>query len=80
MRHDRPPVWIGIADRLLCVVGVAVVEAALTKAKIEAPSKGESPITADWFVALNSNVDLWVVGPPKTGVLRPALGRMRVAR
>ena len=40
MRHDRSPVWIGIADLLLCVVGVAVVAAALTKAKIEASTKG----------------------------------------
>jgi hypothetical protein len=69
MRHDRSPIWIGIADLLLCVVSVVIVAAAPSKTKMEGVKpKAEFLISADWPVALDSDVDLWVVGPSKKPV------------
>lgn len=52
MRHDRSPIWIGIADLLLCMVSVVIVAVAPTKAKADGVKpKAESPITADCPVA-----------------------------
>jgi hypothetical protein len=66
MDIDRSPVWIGIADLLLCVLSVVIVAVAPTKAKVDGVKpKAEFLITADWPVALDSDVDLWLVGPDK---------------
>ena len=69
MEIDRSPMWIGIADLLLCVLSVVIVAVAPTKARIDGVKpKAEFLITADWPVALDSDVDLWVVGPDKKPV------------
>jgi hypothetical protein len=61
--------WIGIADLLLCVLSVVIVAVAPTKARVDGVKpKAEFLITADWPVALDSDVDLWVVGPDKKPV------------
>jgi hypothetical protein len=61
--RDRSPIWIGIADLLLCVVSVVIVAVAPVKAKTDGVKNARQLITADWPVALDSDVDLWVVGP-----------------
>ena len=69
MDIDRSPMWIGIADLLLCVLSVVIVAVAPTKARVDGVKpKAEFLITADWPVALDSDVDLWVVGPDKKPV------------
>ena len=69
MTTDRSPVWIGLADLLLCILSVVIVAVAPTKAKIDGVKpKAEFLITADWKVELDSDVDLWVVGPEKKPV------------
>src|SRR5580698_5003108 len=69
MDIDRSPMWIGLADLLLCVLSVVIVAVAPTKARIDGVKpKAEFLITADWPVALDSDVDLWVVGPDKKPV------------
>jgi hypothetical protein len=56
--------WIGLADLLLCVLSVVLVAVAPTKAKVDGVKpKAEFLISADWDVTLDSDVDLWVVGP-----------------
>ena len=61
--------WIGLADLLLCMLSVVIVAVAPTKAKVDGVKpKAEFLITADWPVALNSDVDLWLVGPDKKPV------------
>jgi hypothetical protein len=61
--------WIGIADLLLCVLSVVIVAVAPNKARVDGVKpKAEFLITADWPVALDSDVDLWVVGPDKKPV------------
>jgi hypothetical protein len=56
--------WIGLADLLLCILSVVIVAVAPTKAKVDGVKpKAEFLITADWKVELDSDVDLWVVGP-----------------
>jgi hypothetical protein len=58
--------WIGLADLLLCILSVVIVAVAPTKARVDGVKpKAEFLITADWPVALDSDVDLWVVGPDK---------------
>jgi hypothetical protein len=69
MDIDRSPMWIGLADLLLCVLSVVIVAVAPTKARVDGVKpKAEFLITADWPVALDSDVDLWVVGPDKKPV------------
>lgn len=64
MMKDRSPIWIGISDLLLCVLSVVIVAVAPTKARVDGiRPKAEMLISADWPVALDSDVDLWVVGP-----------------
>jgi hypothetical protein len=66
MTIDRSPMWIGIADLLLCILSVVIVAVAPTKAKVDGVKpKAEFLITADWKVELDSDVDLWIVGPDK---------------
>ena len=61
---DRSPIWIGLADLLLCILSVVIVAVAPTKAKVDGVKpKAEFLITADWKVELDSDVDLWVIGP-----------------
>jgi hypothetical protein len=69
MTTDRSPVWIGLADLLLCILSVVIVAVAPTRAKVDGVKpKAEFLITADWKVDLDSDVDLWVVGPEKKPV------------
>lgn len=69
MTPDRSPIWIGLADLLLCILSVVIVAVAPTKAKVDGVKpKAEFLITADWPVALDSDVDLWLVGPDKKPV------------
>jgi hypothetical protein len=69
MTVDRSPMWIGLADLLLCILSVVIVAVAPTKAKVDGVKpKAEFLITADWPVALDSDVDLWLVGPDKKPV------------
>ena len=66
---DRSSIWIGLADLLLCILSVVIVAVAPTKAKVDGlKPKAEFLITADWPVALDSDVDLWLVGPEKKPV------------
>jgi hypothetical protein len=66
MTTDRSPIWIGLADLLLCILSVVIVAVAPTKAKVDGVKpKAEFLITADWKVELDSDVDLWLVGPEK---------------
>ena len=73
MTVDRSPMWIGLADLLLCILAVVIVAVAPTKAKVDGVKpKAEFLITADWPVALDSDVDLWLVGPEKKPVFYEA--------
>ena len=66
MTTDRSPMWIGLADLMLCILSVVIVAVAPTKAKVDGVKpKAEFLITADWKVALDSDVDLWIVDPEK---------------
>jgi hypothetical protein len=61
--------WIGLADLMLCILSVVIVAVAPTKAKVDGVKpKAEFLITADWPVALDSDVDLWLVGPDRKPV------------
>jgi hypothetical protein len=69
MPADRSSIWIGLADLLLCILSVVIVAVAPTKARVDGVKpKAEFLITADWKVELDSDVDLWVVGPEKKPV------------
>src|SRR6202035_710635 len=66
MKREQSPIWIGLADLLLCILSVVIVAVAPTKAKVDGVKpKAEFLITADWKVELDSDVDLWIVGPDK---------------
>jgi hypothetical protein len=69
MTPDRSSIWIGLADLLLCILSVVIVAVAPTRARIDGVKpKAEFLITADWKVELDSDVDLWLVGPEKKPV------------
>jgi hypothetical protein len=58
MNVDRSPMWIGLADLLLCILSVGTVAVAPTKAKVEgANPKAGFLIAADWPVALDSEAN-----------------------
>ncbi len=62
--RDRSPIWIGLADLLLCVVCVVICAVAPIKAQTDGVKpKAEYLLSADWDVMLDSDVDLWVVNP-----------------
>ena len=64
--RDRSPIWIGLADLLLCIVSVVIAAVAPTHAKMDGVKpRAEYLITADWDVMLDSDVDLWVVNPSR---------------
>ena len=66
MMRDRSPIWIGLADLLLCIVSVVIAAVAPTHAKMDGVKpRAEYLITADWDVLLDSDVDLWVVNPSR---------------
>ena len=67
--RDRSPIWIGIADLLLCVVCVVIVAVAPTKAKTDGVKpKAEFLVQLDWDINRDIDLDLWVVGPTKKPV------------
>ena len=69
MTRDRSPIWIGIADLLLCVVCVVIVAVAPTKAKADGVKpKAEFLVQLDWDINRDIDLDLWVVGPTKKPV------------
>jgi len=39
MNVDRSPMWIGLADLLLCILSVVIVAVAPTKAKVDGSSR-----------------------------------------
>src|ERR1700727_2519547 len=64
MKNDQSPIWIGLADLLLCILSVVIVAVAPTKARVDGVQpKGVFLNTANWKVELDSDVDLWIVGP-----------------
>jgi hypothetical protein len=70
--RDRSTVWVGLADLLLCVLSVVIVAVApSTKAK-GPERKAEFPISADWSVDTDADVDLWVRSPSGSRVFYQA--------
>ena len=62
--RDRSPVWIGLADLLLCVVSVVIVAVAPTKAKTDGvKEKAEYLITIEWSVDIDADADIWLATP-----------------
>jgi hypothetical protein len=67
--RERSAIWIGLADLLLCIVSVVIVAVAPTHARTDGVKpKAEYLISADWDVMLDSDIDLWVVGPSRKPV------------
>jgi len=62
--RDRAPIFIALCDLLLCVLAVVICAVSASKAKTDGVKpKAEFLITAEWPVGMDSDVDLWVVGP-----------------
>jgi len=63
--RDRSPIWIAMADLLLCVLAIVI---AAVNPKSEAKgidSKADYLITAEWQIEhSDADVDLWVLPPP----------------
>jgi len=67
--RDRSPIWIGIADLLLCVVSVVIIAVAPVRAKQDGiKPKAEILIQMDYDVTRDLDLDLWVVGPERKPV------------
>ena len=66
---DRSPIWIGLADLLLCVVSVVIVAVAPTKAKVDGvKEKAEVLISIEWSVDIDADVDIWLLTPSRKPV------------
>jgi len=69
MTRDRSPIWIGIADFLLCCLGVVIVAVAPVKANQDGVKPhAEFLIQMDYPVDRDVDLDLWVVGPERKPV------------
>jgi hypothetical protein len=69
MKRDMSTLFIAATDMFLCVLAVVIVAVAPSKAKTDGVKpRAELLITADWPVLLDSDVDLWVVGPTRKPV------------
>jgi len=69
MTRDRAPIFVAFTDLLICLLCYVLIAVTPTKAKID----GVKPpalflITADWPIADQSDIDLWVVGPTRKPV------------
>ena len=64
--RDRSPIWIGLADLLLCVLSVVIVAVA-PKAPMAAgvQEKAEYLLSSEWSVDIDADVDIWLVPPTK---------------
>jgi hypothetical protein len=71
--RDRSPIWIGIADLLLCVLSVVIVTVAPTKAKLTGSSRAPS-ISSLW------NPPLWSPPTQTCGCSRRPASRCSTAR
>jgi hypothetical protein len=64
MMRDRSPIWIGIADLLLCVLSVVIVAVAPTKAKTDGiKPRAEYLITMESSIEVDADPDLWMLTP-----------------
>ncbi len=64
--RDRAHIFVAFTDLLICLLCYVLIAVSPTKAKID----GVKPpalflITADWPIADQSDIDLWVVGPTR---------------
>jgi len=67
--RDRSPIWIGLADLLLCVLSVVIVAVApKTPMAAGVPEKAEYLLSSEWPVNLDADVDIWVMPPSKKPV------------
>ena len=67
--RDRSPIWIGLADLLLCVLSVVIVAVA-PKAD---PHKGveekaEYLLSIEWDVGVDADADIWLIPPSRKPV------------
>ena len=61
---DRAPIFIALSDLLICLLCYVLIAVAPSKAKVEGVKpKAEFLISSEWPVELDSDVDLWVIGP-----------------
>lgn len=69
MTRDMSTIFIAATDMFLCILAVVIVAVNPVHAKVDGiHPKAEFLVTADWPIALDSDVDLWVVGPDKKPV------------
>ena len=67
--RDRAPIFLALSDLLLCVLAVVICSVAASKAKTDGVKPmAEILISADWPLADDVDVDLWVVGPERKPV------------
>lgn len=67
--RDRSPIWIGLADLMLCVVSVVIVAVApKTPAQGGVVEKAEYLVSAEWSVDVDADVDIWLIPPSKRAV------------
>jgi hypothetical protein len=67
--RDRSPIWIGLADLLLCVLSVVIVAVApKTPAQSGIDPKAEFLITMESSVDIDADPDIWLITPAKRAV------------
>ena len=58
--RDRSPIWIGLADLLLCMLCVVIVAVAPKEPKAAGvQEKAEYLLSSEWPVAVDADVDIW---------------------
>lgn len=67
--RDGAPIFIALSDLLICLLCYVLIAVAPSKAKTDGiHPKAEFLVSADWPVSLDSDVDLWLVGPDRKPV------------
>jgi len=66
---DRSPIWIGLADLMLCVVSVVIVAVNPPTTKAAGiQEKAEYLLSSEWPVSIDADVDIWLIPPSKRPV------------
>ena len=62
--RDRSPIWVGLADLLLCILSVVIVAVApRTTPQAGVPEKAEYLLSAEWSIDVDADVDIWLTPP-----------------
>ena len=63
--RDRSPIWIGLADLMLCMLSVTIVAAHPKSEQGGVKEKAEYLASIEWDVSVDADADIHMIGPSR---------------